>query len=179
MQTLLIFLKARKNLLMILVGCFFMSNAQANEPNTVQCTDRPECWPEGSGMRAAMMTNEKLTQSDKSLKRAHDDLIKVVSASHSSDGKIWVQSGLINALTEQQASWSRYIKDECGLVGRLMGGIDPWKLAYAAKCETNLVDRRLVRVKSAQRCIKKFPVDKQIFEIENCLQQLAPLVNKL
>lgn len=179
MQTPLISLKVRMNLFIILVACFALSNVRSGEPNTTPCQNRPECWPEGSGMRAAMNTNENLTRSDKALKHAHEELVRVVSNSRSSDGKVWAQSGLITALTDQQTAWSKYVKDECWLVGRLAGGSDPWKLANSAKCEANLVDRRLLRIKSAQRCIQKFPIDQQIFELENCLQQLAPLANKL
>ena len=46
----------------------------AEEP----CTDRPECWPEGSAMRTRLLQAEKELQLDTTLQKKHAELVTLV-----------------------------------------------------------------------------------------------------
>jgi uncharacterized protein YecT (DUF1311 family) len=142
----------------------------------VECTDRPECWPEGSSMHTGLLLVQQQKAVEKLLASKHDELIKLVSSS-SSVG-IPVDGRLLAALKTQQAAWLKYRVEECELIGSLTGAGGTWPSTYANKCELNHSEQRLRRVRSAIRCIEKFPLEKRLFEQNNCLQQLAPLTNK-
>ena len=142
----------------------------------VQCTDRPECWPEGSSMHTGLLLVQQQNSAEKLLASKHEELVKLVSSS-SAEG-IRVDERLLAALKTQQAAWLRYRTEECELVGSLTGAGGTWPSTYANRCEVNHTDQRLRRVRSAIRCIEKIPNEKRIFEQNNCLQQLAPLTNK-
>lgn len=142
----------------------------------VQCTDRPECWPEGSSMHTGLLLVQQQNSAEKLLASKHEELVKLVSSS-SAEG-IRVDERLLAALKTQQAAWLKYRTEECELVGSLTGAGGTWPSTYANRCEVNHTDQRLRRVRSAIRCIEKIPNEKRIFEQNNCLQQLAPLTNK-
>lgn len=142
----------------------------------VDCTDRPECWPEGSSMHTGLVLVQKQKAAEKLLASKHEALIKLVSSS--SNGAISVDQRLVAALKTQQAAWLKYRSEECELIGSLTGAGGTWPSTYANKCEVNHTDQRLRRVRSAIRCIEKFPNEKRLSEQNNCLQQLAPLTNK-
>lgn len=142
----------------------------------VQCTDRPECWPEGSSMHTGLLLVQQQNAAEKLLASKHEELIKLVSSS--STEKISVDERLLAALKTQQAAWLKYRTEECELVGSLTGAGGTWPSTYANRCEVNHTDQRLRRVRSAIRCIEKIPNEKRFFEQNNCLQQLAPLTNK-
>ena len=142
----------------------------------VQCTDRPECWPEGSSMHTGLLLVQQQNSAEKLLASKHEELVKLVSSS-SAEG-VRVDERLLAALKTQQAAWLRYRTEECELVGSLTGAGGTWPSTYANRCEVNHTDQRLRRVRSAIRCIEKIPNEKRIFEQNNCLQQLAPLTNK-
>lgn len=141
-----------------------------------KCTDRPECWPEGSAMHTGLLKAQQQKQVEKRLAREHDALIQLV-ASAASD-KALVDERLLAALKTQQAAWLKYRTEECELVGALTGAGGTWPSTYANKCAANHTEQRLRRVRSATRCIQKIPTEQRLFTQNNCLQQLAPLTNK-
>lgn len=144
-----------------------------------ECSDRPECWPEGSSMHTGLLLVEKRNKIEKLLASKHDELTNLVSAGVSENGQVMAGFGrLINALKSQQAAWLKYRADECELIGSLSGAGGTWPSTYANECEVNLTYQRIRRVRSALRCIEKIPKEKRLFEQNACLQQLAPLVNK-
>lgn len=142
----------------------------------VECTDRPECWPEGSSMHTGLLLVQQQQQTEKLLASKHEELVKLVASS--STEKVRVDERLLAALKTQQAAWLKYRTEECELIGSLTGAGGTWPSTYANKCEVNHTDQRLRRVRSAIRCIEKIPNEKRLFEQNNCLQQLAPLTNK-
>jgi uncharacterized protein YecT (DUF1311 family) len=142
----------------------------------VQCTDRPECWPEGSSMHTGLLLVQQQNAAEKVLASKHEELIKLVTSSSSEE--IQVDERLVAALKTQQAAWLKYRTEECELVGSLTGAGGTWPSTYANRCEMNHTDQRLRRVRSAIRCIERIPNEKRFFEQNNCLQQLAPLTNK-
>lgn len=143
------------------------------------CTDRPECWPEGSAMHTGLTLVASLQKTSAQLKTMHDELIALLSDSPNYNGENYPDSRVISALTAQQISWGKYRSDECELIGSLTGAGGSWPSTYANRCEVNLTEERLRRVNSAIKCIQKIPVENRWMEQARCLQQLAPLANKL
>jgi len=82
-----------------------------------ECTDRPECWPEGSSMHTGLLLVEKQKMLEKLLASKQEDLVKLVSAAASSDGKFHADERLFMAFKAQQAAWLKYRTDECELIG--------------------------------------------------------------
>ena len=142
----------------------------------VTCTDRPECWPEGSSMRTGLVLVQRQNAVQARLSSKHEELLKLVSSSASGESRM--DARLLAALKTQQAAWLKYRTDECELVGTLTGAGGAWPSTYAIRCEVNHTEQRLRRVRSAIRCIEKMPNEKRLVEQNNCLQQLAPLTNK-
>lgn len=140
-----------------------------------ECTDRPECWPEGSAMHTGLLMVQKQQQAERRLARQHDELIRLVAASVS--GEVRADERLLAALATQQAAWLKYRTEECELIGSLTGAGGSWPSTYASRCEANHTDQRLRRVRSAIRCVQRMPSEKRLFEQNTCLQQLAPLTN--
>ena len=164
----------------------FISNWLEYENNTllkaggeVQCTDRPECWPEGSAMHTGLTLVAKLEEISAQLEFKHAELIALLSSSPNYNGESAPDSRVISALKAQQVTWVKYRADECELIGSLSGAGGSWPSTYSNECEVNLTEERLHRVKSAIKCIQKIPLEKRWMEQANCLQQLAPLANKL
>ena len=143
----------------------------------VKCTDKPECWPEGSAMHTGLLLVEKKKSAEMTLASKHEELIKLVSSS-SSNG-ITADERLLTALKTQQVAWLKYRTEECELIGSLTDAGGSWPSTYANECEANHTQLRLRRVRSAISCIEKISLDKRIFEQNRCLQQLAPLTNKM
>lgn len=144
----------------------------------VQCTDRPECWPEGSAMNTGLTLVAALHKSSAQLDARHADLITLLSSSPNYNGDNYPDSRVISALKAQQATWVKYRDDECELIGSLTGAGGSWPSTYANECQVHLTEDRLRRVNSAIKCIQKIPLEKRWMEQADCLQQLAPLANK-
>ncbi|MGI1999550.1 lysozyme inhibitor LprI family protein [Shewanella frigidimarina] len=143
------------------------------------CTDRPECWPEASAMNTGLTLVNSLNEASVKLKTKHDELIALLSDTLNYDGDKQPDSRVISALTAQQLSWSTYRADECELIGSLTGAGGSWPSTYANRCEVNLTEERLRRINSSIKCINKIPVEERWMEQARCLQQLAPLANKV
>lgn len=142
-----------------------------------QCTDRPECWPDGSAMHTGLLLVEQQRKVDRSLETKHAELIKLVGAASSSNGEVKADERLLAALKTQQVAWLKYRTEECALIGALTGAGGSWPSTYANRCEVNHTQQRLRRVKSAIRCINRIPATERRFSQNDCLQQLAPLTN--
>lgn len=127
-------------------------------------------------MHTGLLLVQRQRAVEKLLASKHDELIKLVSSS-SRDG-IPVDGRLLAALKTQQAAWLKYRAEECELIGSLTGAGGTWPSTYANKCDVNHTEQRLRRVRSAIQCVEKIPLEKRVFEQNNCLQQLAPLTNK-
>ncbi|MBR7800119.1 lysozyme inhibitor LprI family protein [Undibacterium fentianense] len=143
------------------------------------CTDRPECWPEGSAMHTGLTLVATLQKTSAQLRSKHLELIDLLTQSPDYNGEKYPDSRVIAALEAQQISWEKYRSDECELIGSLTGAGGSWPSTYANRCEVNLTETRLRRITSAIRCIQKIPLENRWMEQAACLQQLAPLANKL
>ncbi|MGB7816490.1 MAG: lysozyme inhibitor LprI family protein [Methylotenera sp.] len=143
----------------------------------VECSDGPECWPEGSAMHSGLLLVEKQKTLAAKLVNTHEELVNLVSSAATPE-KVWIDERLLKALKTQQAAWVKYRSEECELIGSLTGAGGTWPSTYANRCEVNHTELRLRRVRSAIKCIEKIPEEKRWYEQNNCLQQLAPLTNK-
>jgi len=129
-------------------------------------------------MRTGLQLAERQGNAEKSLERSHNELVKLVATTKSSDGSFGTDGRLLDALRAQQVAWLKYRSQECELVGSLTGAGGSWPSTYASQCDVNHTEQRIRRVRAAIRCIERLPSDKRIFEQNSCLQQLAPLTNK-
>lgn len=128
---------------------------------------------EGSAMHSGNILEEKLSKNTSKLQKQLDELTKLFSNSSNEN----IDPAIIPTLKEQQNSWNKYISDECQLVGRLTEASDLWQQNYATKCKINLTEKRIIRINSAIKCIKKIPLAKtQTYKL-NCLGQLATMTN--
>lgn len=143
----------------------------------VQCTERPECWPEGSAMHTGLKFILHLKEASTQLEKKYDTLITILSSSPDYKGEIIPDDRVISALKAQEITWVKYRVDECELIGSLTGAGGTWPSTYANECEVNLTEERLRRVSSAIQCIQEIPIEKRWVKQADCLQQLAPLAN--
>lgn len=128
-------------------------------------------------MHTMLVLGEEGESLERALAAKHDELVRVVATS-STDG-LAVDSRLLAALKAQQDAWLRYRTDECELIGSLTGAGGTWPSTWALDCEVKHTRSRLLQVRSAISCIENIPALKRIFEQNECLQQLAPLTNKM
>jgi uncharacterized protein YecT (DUF1311 family) len=142
----------------------------------VECTDRPECWPEESSMHTGLLLLQKKQKKERLLAIKYDELTRLVASSVS--GEAHADERLLAALRNQQEAWLKYRAEECELIGSLTGAGGTWPSTYANRCEVNHTEQRLRRVNSAIRCVQKIPSERRLVEQNICLQQLAPLTNK-
>ncbi|MGM8229078.1 lysozyme inhibitor LprI family protein [Cellvibrio sp. ARAG 10.3] len=145
----------------------------------VQCTDRPECWPEGSAMHTGLVMAEKRRKISHQLETKHAELIALLAASPDHGGNVNPDSRIISALKKQQPAWEEYTTEECELIGSLTGAGGSWPSTYATRCKLNLMEERLRRINSSIKCIQKIPLEARWMDQSSCLQQLAPLANKV
>jgi uncharacterized protein YecT (DUF1311 family) len=145
----------------------------------VECSDRPECWPEGSSMHTGLLLAAQRKETEKLLAAAHAKLIDLVSSATSSDEQSQGNEMLLEALKTQQSAWQQYQTDECRLVGAMTGAGGTWPGTYQNECMLKLTGQRLGQVQSVIACIRKIPGDKRRFEQNECMQPLVPLANAL
>ena len=143
------------------------------------CTDRPECWPEGSAMHTGLLLAQELTTLDKALGEAHKALIEKVGAAPMTEDTPQDNSLLSKALREQQKAWLRYRSGECRLIGALTGAGGTWPSTYANDCELSLGQQRLEDIQAALACIDAISEQDRIFEQGECLRDLAPMARDL
>lgn len=155
----------------LLLGILYLS------PSTlagVECTERPDCWPEGSAMHTGLVLAQQLKTIEKRLALKHKELMAMVGSATPANVTI---ERVVQALENQQQTWLRYKTEECELIGALTGAGGSWPSTHAVRCEVNLTDLRLRSVRYALRCVTTLPEETRGYEQSRCLQQLAPLVN--
>lgn len=138
------------------------------------CTDRPECWPDGSAMYNGLVAVEELQEITNVMNIKHEELLTLISDSSSYS----TTRRIVSALRQQQASWETYRGDECSLVGALTGAGGTWPSTYANRCEVELANDRLQRIESALGCIQDIPEEDRMFEHVDCIMDLTPLAKR-
>jgi uncharacterized protein YecT (DUF1311 family) len=108
----------------------------------VECTDRPECWPEGSAMHTGLVAKQELATADKELYKVYGRILKGLPEDEADN---YPKKALVAA----QREWTRYRDANCASVGEVSGGVRMWKSASTVQCETTMTRARvkeLVRV---------------------------------
>jgi uncharacterized protein YecT (DUF1311 family) len=132
-------------------------------------------WPEGSAMHTGGLEVKRRDMAAATLAKLEAELLRQLSEADLSPDAIRPDERLIAALKTQQAAWTRYRDDECGLAGALTGAGGSWPSTYAVRCEANLTELRVRRTRSAIGCMKAIPPSKRALDQSRCLYQLLPL----
>ena len=106
------------------------------------CTDRPECWPEGSAMRTGLVARQELASADKELNTVYSRIISGLPADEADN---YPKKALVAA----QRECIKFRDANCASVGEVSGGVRMWKSAATVRCETAMTQARvkeLVRV---------------------------------
>ena len=100
-----------------------------------ECTDRAECWPDGSAMNTGLKAKERLVLADKELnavyRRIVDGLPPDASDNHPK-----------RALIAAQREWVKWRDARCASVGESGGGVRMWKSTYTVVCEADMTEAR-------------------------------------
>jgi len=102
---------------------------------SVECSDRPECWPEGSAMHEGLTAKQRLEAADKELNAAYQRILKSLPADEDDE---YPKRALIAA----QRAWVKYRDAECASVGETSGGARMWKSTYTVLCEADMTEAR-------------------------------------
>jgi uncharacterized protein YecT (DUF1311 family) len=141
-----------------------------------ECTDKPECWPEGSAMHTGLLRRAAEEALRTELQQRHNELMALVSTRTTEKGVEYLDDQrLVEAVAKQQESWEQFKAAECELIGSLSTAASTWQSAKAVECEVNLASQRLNRLREAINCVKRIAPEKRRFEQQSCLYQLAPL----
>lgn len=114
-----------------LIAIFVLPAAVA----ATECTDRPECWPEGSAMNTGLAAKQALAEADKQLNETYQRIIKNLPADETDN---YPKKALIAA----QREWIKYRDAQCALVGEVSGGVRMWKSAFNTVCEADMTKAR-------------------------------------
>lgn len=117
--------------LMIVPLTLFSSLALAD----VECSDRAECWPEGSAMNTGLVARQRLEKADKELNITYQRILKHLPEDE-------VDQYPKRALVAAQREWVKYRDAECASVGEISGGVRMWKSAYTVLCEADMTEAR-------------------------------------
>jgi uncharacterized protein YecT (DUF1311 family) len=141
-----------------------------------ECSDKPECWPEGSAMRTGLLRRAVETDLRSQLQQSFEELVTLLSTKKIENGIEYLEDQrLVEAFQAQHKMWNQFKDAECELIGSLSGGASTWQSARAVQCESNLTDQRLTRMRHAIGCINRILPEKRRFSRQACLYQLAPL----
>ncbi len=142
-----------------------------------ECSDRPECWPEGGAVHTSLLRRQTEDKLSRQLQQRHNEIIALISTKHVGiDGTEYLDDErLVSAVQSQQKAWNLFKSSECELIGALSAGASPWQSARAVECEMNLTSQRLKRLQHAIRCVKNIAPEDRSFIQQRCLYQLAPL----
>ncbi len=109
----------------------------------VECTDRPECWPDGSAMHTGLLAEEQLQKVDKELNTTYQRILKSLPPDEEDE---YPKRALIAA----QRQWVKYRDAECTSISESRGGVRMWKSANTRVCEADMTEKR------TQELVKQF-----------------------
>jgi uncharacterized protein YecT (DUF1311 family) len=101
-----------------------------------ECTDRPECWPEGSAMHTGLVARQELATADKELNTVYSRIIAGLPADEADN---YPKKALVAA----QREWIKFRDANCASVGEVSGGVRMWKSAATVQCETAMTQARV------------------------------------
>ena len=101
-----------------------------------ECTDRPECWPEGSAMHTGLVAKLQFADADKRLNSVYSRILKSLPEDEADN---YPKKALVAA----QREWVKYRDANCASVGEVSGGVRMWKSSYTVICETDMTEERI------------------------------------
>lgn len=132
------------------------------------CTEKKECWPEGSAMRTGMEYSEKLASFDERMRKDHKALIGLLM-------DLNINDYLIDSLRSQQDAWIKFRDEDCALAGTLTGAGGSWPSTWGLSCQVSMTSKRLGQVQLAAMCLNK--IDKKNLDMDypryDCLNRLV------
>lgn len=133
-----------------------------------ECSEKKECWPEGSAMRTGMEFSEKLIAFDDRLTKDHKEMLVLLK-------QLKAKDYLIDLLREQQNAWQVFHEKDCQLAGTLTGAGGSWPSTWGLSCDVDTTSKRLGHVQLAIMCLNK--IDKKDLNIDSikydCLNRLT------
>lgn len=122
----------------------------------VECTDRPECWPETSGMYSALRLREKLDAAIEKLNEQFEALLKDVERMDKQEKFFAFDADrLVRELKASQEAWLKYSNAHCAVVGMAGQAGSAWQNSQAHECEIGLVEVRASEVENIARQIRE------------------------
>lgn len=122
----------------------------------VECTDRPECWPETSGMYSALKLRDTLDAAIVRLSERFEALLKDVDRMDKQKKFFAFDSErLIRELKAGQEAWLKYSSAHCAVEGMAGQAGSAWQNSRAHECEIGLVEARISEVESIARQIRE------------------------
>jgi uncharacterized protein YecT (DUF1311 family) len=104
-----------------------------------ECSDRPECWPEGSAMHTGLTGRQELEKADKELNKVYARIMASLPADSADDHPR-------RSLIEAQRAWIKWRDAHCNLVGEISGGMRMWKSAYSSVCLADVTSARTAQL---------------------------------
>lgn len=164
---------------LVVLLAWMLSGSAAHAQDAHEACEESRCWPVGSAMEVGHRHAQRRDAADRQLTVRFAELLERLEEIA---GPAHGQGRLFDALRAQQQAWLAYRSSECELIGALTGALSAWQSAHAIKCEANHAEWRLRRTRHATRCIRRLQdagLDRIDHQINSCLQQLAPLTNRL
>ncbi len=122
----------------------------------VECTDRPECWPDTSGMYSALKLRDTLDVAIARLNERFEALLKDVDRMAKQKKFVAFDSErLIRELKASQEAWLKYSSAHCAVEGMAGQAGSAWQNSRAFGCEVDLVEGRISEVENIAREIRE------------------------
>jgi uncharacterized protein YecT (DUF1311 family) len=106
----------------------------------LDCTDKPECWPEGSAMNVGLKARQRLETADRELNATYQRILKSLPADADDNNPK-------GTLVSGQREWVKFRDADCAAVGEVSGGVRMWKSAYEVACEADMTQARNAELK--------------------------------
>jgi uncharacterized protein YecT (DUF1311 family) len=122
----------------------------------VECTDRPECWPDTSGMYSALKLRDTLDTAIVRLNERFEALLKDVDRMDKQKKFYAFDSErLISELKTSQEAWLKFSSAHCAVEGMAGQAGSAWQNSRAHECEIGLVEGRISEVENIARQIRE------------------------
>jgi len=126
----------RTALLIVLLATIAPASLAATE-----CSDKPECWPDGSAMRTGLQAGVDLKKADRELNVTYQRIVKSLPDDQDDNYPR-------RALVAAQREWVKFRDANCAAIGEVSGGVRMWKSAYDGLCQLDMTKARTAELKN-------------------------------
>jgi uncharacterized protein YecT (DUF1311 family) len=106
-----------------------------------ECSDKPECWPDGSAMRTGLQAGVDLKKADRELNATYQRIVKSLPDDQDDN---FPKRTLIAA----QREWVKFRDANCAAIGEVSGGVRMWKSSYDVLCQLDMTKARTAELKT-------------------------------